>query len=123
MHKVRPVLYYTLGSSVGLSSSSSLSVDPSSLESNKKIGRRQSQFMRDFAFGQGAQDKSSHIHTKNHSSLVLFQTKDKDRHRGELLMMAMATKLATISPGIPETPSNDCTVFDLDKFIHGVLNY
>ena len=78
MHKVRPVLYYTLGSSVlvGLSSSSSLSVDPSSLESNKKIGRRQSQFMRDF--GQGAQDKSSHIHT-NHSSLVLFQTKDKDR--------------------------------------------
>ena len=78
MHKVRPVLYYTLGSSVGLSSSS-LSVDPSSLESNKKIGRRQSQFMRDFAFGQGAQDKSSHIHTKNHSSLVLFQTKDKDR--------------------------------------------
>ena len=80
--------------------------------------------MRDFAFGQGAQDKSSHIHTKNHSSLVLFQTKDKDRHRGELLMMAMATKLATISLGIPETPSNnDCTVFDLDKFIHGVLNY
>ena len=79
--------------------------------------------MRDFAFGQGAQDKSSHIHTKNHSSLVLFQTKDKDRHRGELLMMAMATKLATISPRIPETPSNDCTVFDLDKFIHGVLNY
>ena len=74
--------------------------------------------MRDFAFGQGAQDKSSHIHTKNHSSLVLFQTKDKDRHRGELLMMAMATKLATISPGILETPSNDCTVFDLDKFIH-----
>ena len=79
--------------------------------------------MRDFAFGQGAQDKSSHIHTKNHSSLVLFQTKDKDRHRGELLMMAMATKLATISPGIPKTPSNDCTVFDLDKFIRGVLNY
>ena len=79
--------------------------------------------MRDFAFGQGAQDKSSHIHTKNHSSLVLFQTKDKDRHRGELLMMAMATKLATISPGILKTPSNDCTVFDLDKFIYGVLNY
>ena len=37
--------------------------------------------------------------------------------------MAMATKLATISPGIPESPSNDCTVFDLDKFIHEVLNY